>query len=137
MKKTLSSTHPMLLEMLLAMLFFALSAAVIVQLIAGAYTVSRKSARQSLAILALQDQCEAAKAALLSGEGPAGTETLWYDGDFEPAGQDGAAYRVDLTVTPEKTGAGTYYGLDLTAATAAGETLTTLRGGVYVPEVEP
>ena len=135
MKKLRTRGSPVLLEILLVTLLFALTAGVTVRLVTQAYLSSRETARLDRAWLAMQDACEQAKAALRAGE-EARDYTLWFDGDFLPAAE-GAEYQVQVAFALEPGRAGTYYAIALRALDGEGALLAALDGGVYVAEELP
>ncbi len=120
---------PALLELVIVILFFALSTSVVVQLFAKASDVSKESAYHSRALLALETTAEETKA------DPEG------DGSFDENGVRAVskAFADDLTVTGtvtrEPTDAGMIYEIDLSVNSADG-TVYTLGAARYVAGAE-
>lgn len=135
MRRLRTRGSPVLLEILLVTLLFALAAGVTVRLVVQAYLSSRETARLDRAWVVMQDACEEAKASLRARE-PAQDYTLWFDGDFLPAAE-GAEYQVQVAFAPEPGQAGTYYAIALRALDGEGTLLGALDGGVYVAEESP
>ncbi len=127
MKKE-SQVSPVMMEILVVTLFLALSASVLMQLIAKARDISVAATAESHALILAQDALESAKA------DPEG------DGQFDETGartfsreQDGVTLR--CTVTKKSTPAGSYY--TITADTLSGTTaLISLSTARYVPLAE-
>lgn len=113
-----------LLELILAILFFALSAAVLTQVFVKAKTMSDSSRAGTLGLVAAEDLAERLKAApwdagkILSAEagwtpeqpdGEGGfAYTAGYGGDMRPTAGE-ADYLVRVAVSPEARAAGTLY----------------------------
>lgn len=114
-----TSFSPVLLELTIIILFFALSTGVVVQLIAAASSISGESAYHSRALLAMETVAEQVKADPEGGGfgadgvrafSDAVDEDLTVEGtvtrDLSPAG--GTLYQIDLYVLSEN---GTRYSL--------------------------
>ena len=120
------SISPVLLELSVVILFFALSASVVLRLFAAASDVSRESAYRSRALLALESVAERVKA------DPEG------DGAFDERGARTFTEQVedDLTVRgvvtrDESSEAGVFYDIDL-GVTGPDGTIYTLLAARYV-----
>lgn len=122
-----------LLEMLLALAFFATSAVIGAGVLATAYRISLDSRRQTDAMFIAQSWAERIAAAddPVAPLRQAGSEV---EGNYRF--QDGG-YTVEAAVNPEDTGAGTLYDIRLTVL-RSGQALCELPASRYVPrEVSP
>lgn len=122
MNRESSKSALFLMELILAILFFALASAVCVQLFARAHTVSADTRDASRAVVLAQDAAAAlqstngspeAAAELLGGSAENGALTVYYDAGWAVCGKQAAVYR--LTAVPDP------------AAERAGITLVRLR----------
>ncbi|MDO5111435.1 MAG: hypothetical protein Q4E65_03920 [Clostridia bacterium] len=115
---------PVLVEMVFVLLFFALSATVVVQLLFAAVSMSRKSRDQSAALAAATVAMEtllADPAALAKGD----------------AHIQSGDYTVDARIASIEQGGGVYYSVDCKAMKDE-EMILSLQGGRFVgPEVTP
>ena len=101
-----SASSLFLIELIIAIGFFAVASAVCLQLFVRARLVSIQSADLSRATLAAQSAAEAFRgvggslekaSALLGGQEDDGALTVWYGPDWNPCGRENAAYRLTLT----------------------------------------
>lgn len=101
-----SASSLFLIELIIAIGFFAVASAVCLQLFVRARLVSIQSADLSRATLAAQSAAEAFRgcggslekaSALLGGQEDDGALTVWYGPDWNPCGRENAAYRLALT----------------------------------------
>lgn len=101
-----SASSLFLIELIIAIGFFAVASAVCLQLFVRARMVSIQSADLSRATLAAQSAAEAFRgcggsleevSALLGGQEEGGALTVWYGPDWNPCGRENAAYRLTLT----------------------------------------
>jgi hypothetical protein len=117
-----------LLEMLLALAFFATSAVIGAGVLATAYKISVDSRHQTDAMFIAQSWAERIAAADDPVEAlrQAGGQA---EGNYRI--QDGS-YTVEASVNPEDTGAGTLYDIRLTVS-RSGEALCELPASRYVP----
>ncbi len=118
-----------LLELLIALAFFAVSAVIGAGTLAKAYKIGMDSRHRTDALFIAQSWVERIAAAddpvtPLKAAGQAG------QGGYRI--EDGG-YTLAALVTPEETGAGTLYDIQLTVS-RAGEELVTLPASRYVPE---
>lgn len=120
------SISPVLLELAVVILFFALSASVVLRLFAAASDVSRESACRSRALLALESVAERVKA------DPEG------DGAFDGGGVRTFTQQIEadllvrgVVTRDESNSAGVFYGIDL-SVTAPDGTVYTLSAARYV-----
>lgn len=111
-----------LIEIIVMVLFFALAATVIVQVITGAYLESRQSERVSIAAVALQDAAEKGKIGAARGEFAKETVYDYPENGFSVIVK---AYRTERTY-------GDMYDFDLRAVTDAGEEIASLTAAQYV-----
>lgn len=110
MKHESSKSALFLMELILAVLFFALASAVCARLFVAAHLISRDTREASRAAVLTQSAAACVQSAqgdfdtaapLLSGETDAdGSLVVFYDEVWQPAAQETAAYR--LTVTPDE-----------------------------------
>jgi len=118
-----------LLELLIALAFFAISAVIGAGVLASAYKIGVDSRHTTNALFVAQCWAERIAASddpvsLLKEAAPeAGGGYRFEDG----------GYQVEAEVAPEQTGAGTLYGIRLTVF-RGGEALVTLPASRYVPE---
>ena len=101
-----SASSLFLIELIIAIGFFAVASAVCLQLFVRARLVSIQSADLSRATLAAQSAAEAFRgcggsleeaSALLGGQEEGGALTVWYGPDWNPCGRENAADRLTLT----------------------------------------
>ena len=93
-----SASSLFLIELIIAIGFFAVASAVCLQLFVRARLVSIQSADLSRATLAAQSAAEAFRGCgLLGGQEDDGAPTVWYGPDWNPCGRENAAYRLTLT----------------------------------------
>lgn len=109
-----------LLELILAILFFALSAAVLTQVFVKAKTMSDLSRAATLGLVVAQDLTERLKAAPWDAEKTLSAQDGWskeegggsysagYDADMRPTAGE-AVYAAQVKVRPEPCAAGTLY----------------------------
>lgn len=122
-----------LLELLIALAFFAISTVIGAGVLASAYKIGMDSRHTTDALFIAQSWAERIAAAddpieplVAAGHQTQGGYRLEEDG-----------YAVQAQVSPEETGAGTLYAIRITVS-RAGETLVTLPASRYVPgEVAP
>lgn len=113
---------PVLVEMVFVLLFFALSATVVVQLLSAAVTISRQSRETSEALAittAAMETLLADPAALARGS------MQIEDGD----------YMVEAQIAPTPSAQGTFYTVDCKAL-KNGQTIFSLRGSRFVGSEE-
>ena len=125
-----SKANLVLLELLIVLLFFALSATVMLRLFAGAYSASRESRQKSDLLLAAQDWAERLyaceePAALLQEGGFCEADGLWT--------LDGAEGRLCVRLSEAESGAGRLRDIRLSALNPAGEAVLTLPVCRYLP----
>ncbi|MDD2413598.1 MAG: hypothetical protein PHI94_00320 [Eubacteriaceae bacterium] len=106
-----SRTSLTLMELILAILFFAIASAVCIQLFAKAHVISRDTALRENAVSAVQSvsECIAADPAhigtqLATGNPAVNTDQagfhLYYDANWQPSTQNAGVYRMDVRETP-------------------------------------
>lgn len=109
MKET-SRVHTALIELIIVILFFSISAAVILQFFVSAHLKSEDSAQKSAAVLQAQQIAETFQqtGALPSGAVSQGDgAVLYFDGDWNPLqSAEGASFFAELRFSQDKTGAG-------------------------------
>ena len=121
---------PVLLELVIVILFFALSTSVIVRLIAAADLTARESAYESRAILAMQSVAERVKA------DPAGQIECNACGARVFSVEIAEDLSVDCVVTSDESPLqGTLYDIELTVTSPRGEVYA-LDAERYVPDAE-
>ena len=125
MKKRIAM-NIVILELIIVVLFFALSAGVALRLFAAADAGSRRSSIESAALSAMQAMAEELKAA------PEGT---FIDGRRE-VGRTLDELELNAVITRKDRPAGAYYEIVITAS-HAGEEVDTLTAGRYVREEAP
>lgn len=113
-RRIVSGYGPSLFELVIAIGFFALFAAVFVRLFLSARTIAARSADVSSAVIAAQNAAECFKA----GAAP----ELYYDELWRPAEQAGAAFRLSLA----ESASGGVATEQISVHNAAGETLYSL-----------
>ncbi len=113
---------PVLVEMVFELLFFALSATVVVQLLGAAVTMSRQS-RETSEALAITT---AAMETLLSDPAALARGSMQTE--------DGA-YTVEAQIVPTPSAQGTFYTVDCKAS-KNGQTIFSLRGSRFVGSEE-
>lgn len=105
MKTARSKSALFLMELILSILFFAIAAAVCMQLFAASALASRRTREQSHAVTAAQSAAACVQTAagdpdtvakLLSGSCTADTVTVFYDAHWQPA--DAAQAEYTLTI---------------------------------------
>ena len=126
-----SRIHTLLLELLLTLLFFSISAAVILQVFAGAREIGVRSERQTRAMLLAQTTAERLMAADDLPAFLAASLRREEDGSFTSE-EDG--YGLTVSLRTEPTAAGTLYSFDITVYQA--EALASLASARYVPLAE-
>lgn len=96
--------------MIIAIAFFALSAAVCISLFVQAHLVSKETRVSNLAVIQAQSVAECFKAAggsaqdtarLLSVDSTGNEFSLYYDKDWQQAGAQEYSYRVDVSIDEE------------------------------------
>lgn len=126
-------------ELAVAILFFALAAAVTLQLFAeGSRQSEENSARNGamLAAVSAAEQIAGADSPELSVLGGSlqadGSIRVFYDENWQPAGSDGV-FQMTVTVSEEPTDAGTLVSYEICLERAEGETLYSLSTARYFP----
>lgn len=128
--KKRSFFSPVLVELTIVILFFALSASVIVRLIAAADTTARTSEYESRAILAMQTVAEQVKA------DPVGDNTCNECGARVFSVSVDEDLTVNCVVTIDESPAqGTLYDIELTVAAPSGKVYA-LDASRYLPDAE-
>lgn len=141
--------NPALVELILVVLFFALSAMVLVQVFVRAKTMSEESRARTEGLVVAQDIIEQVKA------DPGGLENIfpedegWIKGegedsyicgrtqDMEPAGGVTPSYEVRVLITREQEPAGTMCRIAVTIVRIRdSKTITELKTAEYVPDTE-
>lgn len=121
---------PVLLELTVVILFFALSTSIVVQLIAAASQISNESSYHARALLAMETVAEQIKA------DPAGDGAVNECGVRSFSIDYATDLRVDCIVTGDPSPAnGTLYEIELSVV-GGGETVYSLDASRYVPDVE-
>lgn len=122
-----------LVELIINILVFSISCALLVRLFAVAGETSRLAAEQSRASTELTGLVEGFKA---HGQNDAFAEplTFFYDGAWNPTeSQTPGGYTLELTVTDEGSPAGLLRRIEAAAYGAAAEPITQLSTAVYYP----
>ncbi len=114
--------NPVLVELVVVILFFALSSAVIVQALGTANRISTQSSMQSAALVALEDMAERIKS---------DPENCPFDGDTALWQTEYGRIVCSAVVTREAGAHGAYYSIELTALNG-GEVLLTLDAARYM-----
>lgn len=123
--------NAVLIELILDVLFLALTLVALLRLFSAAHETSVISQGKTRASLAMQSVMEAYRL-----DPPDADETLWYDESFAPA-DAGAENRIEIRIADEPAGTGTVRTVTLTAYAGQRE-LASLAGGCYLPgEVTP
>lgn len=123
------SQRTLLVEIMVAVLFFALCATVLLRTFAAAYAYSERAGVESEALLTAQDLAECLYAAqdreaLLAGSGFAGEDGRWQRED--------GAYALEVELTQEEAPAGTLLAAQIRAQ-RDGKTVVSLPCVRYVP----
>lgn len=134
-----------LMELMVNILVFSISCAVLVGLFGKAGQISKQTSAETGAKTRVQSLVEVLRAhgpEGLPAEGEAGRYTVYYDGDWEPvpANDAGCRYLVRLTVQDEATAAGTLQKVQAGAFTREETPLYALETAHYTPsagEVSP
>lgn len=106
-----SRTSLTLMELILAILFFAIASAVCIQLFAKAHVISRDTALRENAVSAVQSVSERIAAdpahidtQLATGDTPVSTDPtgfhLYFNANWQPSTQNDGIYRMDIRETP-------------------------------------
>ncbi len=143
MKYTRSKTALFLIELIIAILFFAFASAICIQLFARAQLLSRRSAAMDTAMLQMESCAEIYTAtggdfdAVLNYLGassvPEDTLTLYYNNTFTPCEESGAFYILTITHQVEAIGLTSIY---ITAVEQGGPLLFEFTQAVYNPPLE-
>lgn len=122
--------NPVLVELIMVILFFALSTSIIVRLIAAADTTARVSSYESRAILAMQSVAEQVKA------DPVGQGECNACGARTFSVEIASDLSVDCVVTSDESPLqGTLYDIELTVTAPDGKVYA-LDAARYMPDVE-
>ncbi len=128
--KKRSVFSPVLIELIFVILFFALSASVIVRLIAAASVTAQESAYHARAIIAMESAAERIKA------NPAGEGDCNECGVYAFSMETASDLTVDCIVTPDDSPLqGTLYDIELSVASPGGE-IYWLDAARYIPDAE-
>jgi hypothetical protein len=104
MGRRFSKSGLFLMELVIAIGFFAVASAVCAELFANAHTTSKKGSDLSMAVVAAESAAEEFKASPDAGV-PGTSVTLYYDSDWQPAASDlmeGAPYAAVITYAAEE-----------------------------------
>lgn len=121
-----------LIELILDVLFLALTLVVLLRLFSAAHETNVLSEQKTLSSLEMQSVMEASRL-----DPPDADKTLWYDAAFLPADAADAVCRIEIRVSDETAGTGVVRTLALTAFAGERE-IAGLVGGCYLAgEVAP
>lgn len=139
MAKAFEKTNGFLMEMILMILFFSVSAAVCLQLFAFAHGIQKQSTAKNEALLYAQTLAEELKttdAALLL-QAPEQTETLYLDDSWQKTQKELAAYTAQVALTHQRTAAGELVSATVTVCFADSDEqpLCALPATVYLPDM--
>ncbi len=129
-----------LVELLINVLVFSISCAILVALFGEASRIAQDTKRESFAGVEASALLEQVKAqgqeGILHGVVQAdGSVLCAYDEDWMPIeGAEQAAYTIRLLITPEETGAGTLQNMSAIATDSAGEEIYSLQTANYIPK---
>ena len=98
--------YTFMIEMLLAVLFFAVSAVILLQVFTAAKLQADKNLAQNGGLLAAQTALEEGIAALDGGSSLPGTEYFWYDEVWQQTDAESARFRLTVICSAEKNGSG-------------------------------
>jgi hypothetical protein len=105
MGRRFSKSGLFLMELVIAIGFFAVASAVCAQLFADAHTTSKKGSDLSMAVVAAESAAEEFKAAANAEIVPGTDKILYYGSDWQPAASDlmlGAPYATVITYSAEE-----------------------------------
>lgn len=130
MNKSNSNTHALLVEIMVAVLFFALCTAGLLEAFAAVHRQSERSANTTSALSEARSVLEQLNAAseaesVLTANGFTQVDDSWIS--------ERGGWSLTVTLTSENTGAGTLTSSELRAADQGGE-LFTLHGAHYEPQ---
>ena len=132
-------TNAFFIEIILVILFFALSMGVVIQVFMAAHSRSVLSGDISAALVKAQDTAEQFRA-LADPEQPlsflestSDKATLTFDSSWQEADGEKAAFTLQADAAEEKTGAGILLSCVITVTRADGVTLSRLIASRYVP----
>lgn len=89
-----SRSNAFLLELIIVVLFFAVAAAVLLQIFARADALSRDASALSYAVIAAEDAAERQRSLPLGQLQPS---RIYYDREWQPSSENDAAFAVDVT----------------------------------------
>ncbi|MGD9559164.1 MAG: hypothetical protein AB7V55_00975 [Oscillospiraceae bacterium] len=127
-----------LAELLINILVFSVSCAVLVGLFGKAGQIAAGTREETFAGTEVQSLLETVKARGTEGLAhgvpqPDGSVLCFYDAEWNPTGQDDARYQVRLALQPEETAAGVLNHLSAVAQDAAGREICRVQTANYHP----
>lgn len=132
-------TNAFFIEMILVILFFALSMAVVIQVFTAAHSRTVLSGDTSVALVKAQDVAEQFRA-LAEPEQPlcflgntSNQVAITFDSGWQKADGESTAYTLQALVTSKDTGAGTLLCCVITVTRADGVILSELTASRYMP----
>ena len=131
MAKTSGKTNSFLLEMILMILFFSVSAAVILQLFASSHNIQKQSSSKNEALLYAQTLAGQNLLARTSEQ----TEERYLDENWQETGKDNAVYTAQITLSSQSTAAGQLFSATVSVFASDSEKnlLCRLPVTVYLP----
>jgi len=124
--------NPVLLELILVTLFFAVSAGITLRVMYAAHEMNAKSRAETLALLEMENLAEAEKSGLQAGE--SGSQyTVYYDASFHRS--DAGENRIDVSIVRKRFGAGDLFDIEL-AAYRFGQRIGALKTAKYIAGAE-
>ena len=137
MAKTSGKTNSFLLEMILMILFFSVSAAVILQLFASSHNIQKQSSSKNEALLYAQTLAEEFKASgqNLLARTSEQTEERYLDENWQETGKDNAVYTAQIKISNQSTAAGHLFSATVSVFTSDTEKhlLCRIPATVYLP----
>ncbi len=138
--RTTRKSSLFLMELIIAILFFSLSAAVCVRLFAASYLLGQQSTYRDVAMLQAQSMAELFRAAdgevdsVLSYANASASDNEKGEGVYQGSiTQDGAVYAITLTVVQSDNAPTLTIEIVAPSASAQQESIVTLQTKVYLP----
>ena len=140
MKKKYRNTA-FLLELMINILVFSLSCAILVGLFGKAYQIANRTREAAFASTEVLRVVEVAKVRGAQGVAGAtlqsdGSIALWYDKNWQPTNEERALYHIELRVDEQNTHAGILLQFDAVAKTSDGREVYSLQTASYQPSKE-
>ena len=137
MAKASGKANSFLLEMILMILFFSVSAAVILQLFASAHNIQKQSSSKNEALLYAQTLAEEFKTSesnLLTSTSEQ-TQERYLDENWQESEKDRAVYTAQIKISSQSTAAGKLFfaAISVFSADAEKQLLCQIPATVYLP----